>query len=130
MNIILDSSFGTSLDRFFDEASDSTVSLPQCDDCQKFHWYPMERCPHCQSSNLRWRPVSATGVVFSKTVVRRSFTDVTEGDVPYGIVLVEVDEAPSVRLVCRFDPNEPISIGTPVKIKVVSNPNSLYVARG
>lgn len=107
--------------RFFLDARDGEVVVPRCRSCGRRHWYPMERCPHCLSDDLDWAPVSPEGTVFSVTTVRYGFTAATRGRTPYGIALVELDDAPEVRLVCRTEMTETrsaVAIGDRVLVRV------------
>ncbi len=106
---------------FYENATDETVPLPRCLSCLAFHWYPMERCPHCLSERVEWTPVGVRGKVFSATTVRRAFTAATRGQTPYGIALVCLDDAPQVRIVCRVDISDgadPLAPGDAVTVRV------------
>ena len=119
-----------SLGQFFREAGADAIALPRCLDCGQFHWYPMERCPHCSSEALTWGPLSGRATVFSVTTVRYAFTAATRGQTPYGIALVSLDEAPHVRMVCRTEVTEgrsDVAIGDQVVVRVepdASDPDS------
>ena len=76
--------------------------LPRCRDCDRFHWYPMIRCPHCISPDIEWSPIVARGSLFSWTVVRRAFAEDFADQVPYIVGLIEFEVAPGVRFVSEI----------------------------
>jgi uncharacterized OB-fold protein len=87
---------------FWRSLRDGQLSFPRCTECDRFHWYPKLRCPHCGSSKLRWNRVAGEGTVFSWTTVRHAFSDEYQEKTPYVVALVEFDDAPSVRLVSNL----------------------------
>jgi uncharacterized OB-fold protein len=71
--------------------------IRRCQDCGTGHWPPRALCPSCQSFGIVWEPVPPAGTLYTWTVVGHQ---TTPGMIPpYIIGLVELDEAPGVRLV-------------------------------
>jgi len=78
------------------------LSFPFCQDCRRFHWYPMPRCPHCQSRELEWRAVPSQGALYSWTEIHHAFDARYSGPLPYIVALIEFADAPGVRLVSNL----------------------------
>jgi uncharacterized OB-fold protein len=82
---------------FWAGARRGELCLRQCRSCGSFLHLPRAYCRACKSWDTRWQPVSGRGRLYSYTVadhqVHAAFP------VPYTIVLVELDDAPGVRLV-------------------------------
>src|SRR5262245_53985195 len=78
------------------------IRLPCCGECGRFHWYPMPRCPHCQSSDIRWTSITGAARLYSWTVVRHAFHPSLRGALPYVVALVTFDDAPGVRLITNL----------------------------
>lgn len=97
------------------------VALPLCLDCDRYHWYPLGRCPHCYSDRLVWMAVDGRATVFSATTVRYAFTERTRGTTPYGLALVAFDVAPEIRMVCRAVGPTP-AVGDAVTVRVERDP--------
>ena len=83
----------------FAAAARGELALPRCDDCSGFHWYPSKRCPACGSWNVNWATVSSRGSLYSYTIVGHPLGSWFADRVPYPMGLVELDDAPGVRLV-------------------------------
>lgn len=64
----------------------------RCDDCHKSIFYPRSLCPSCFSTNLSWNASAGLGRVYSVTVVHRAPKSLFDGDPPYQIALVDLDE--------------------------------------
>jgi uncharacterized OB-fold protein len=75
------------------------LRFPRCDQCGDFQWYPEPMCGRCYSQSFTWVRVAPRGTVFSYTILRRSFVPELEPATPLPIVLIDIDEAPGVRLV-------------------------------
>jgi uncharacterized OB-fold protein len=87
---------------FFENARAGRLAFPYCQDCGRFHWYPMPRCPHCRGSRLEWRHVSGQGKLYSFTRIVHPFDASRAAELPYVIGLVVFDDAPGVRLVTNI----------------------------
>ncbi|WP_111735836.1 Zn-ribbon domain-containing OB-fold protein [Roseovarius amoyensis] len=97
---------------FFHALANETVSFPKCGVCETFHWYPKLLCPHCGSDQIEWVATSGHAKVFSWTVVRHEFDDKLAFSVPYTVALLEITDAPGVRIVSRITSGEQmIAIG-------------------
>ncbi|MGO9263817.1 MAG: Zn-ribbon domain-containing OB-fold protein [Candidatus Binataceae bacterium] len=99
---------------FWDAAKQHRLQLQHCGGCQSFIYYPRDRCPHCLSDQLEWRPVSGKGKVYSYTTVRRASVR-SFADKPYVLAIVELDEG--VRMTTNIEaPPETVKIGMPVTV--------------
>jgi uncharacterized OB-fold protein len=79
---------------FWDAARQHRLSIPRCNECGKYHFYPRELCPHCHSDDLTWTDVSGKGEVYSYTIARKPAGPVFAADVPYVIAMIALDEGP------------------------------------
>ncbi|WP_242532900.1 OB-fold domain-containing protein [Nocardioides sp. S5] len=53
-------------------------------------------CPRCHGTELSWVPVSGRGSVWSSTEVHRAPSAEFKARTPYWVVLVRLDEGPTV----------------------------------
>ncbi len=88
---------------FWEFAQHGRFAFPCCADCGRFHWYPLTHCPHCGSRDLVWAPVADRGALYSWTVVHHAFRPSDSVRLPYVVALVDMIEAPGVRLVTNLD---------------------------
>jgi len=86
----------------FDGLRESSLRFPFCEECHRFHWYPMSLCPHCHGPTWIWKSVGACAEIYSWTVIRRSFDPEFVHPLPYIVSLVTFTEAPEVRLVSNL----------------------------
>ena len=89
---------------FWDSCRRHEMELPRCRDCGKFHFYPRAMCPHCWSPNLEWVKASGRGKLYSYVINHRPPPGF-EGDTPYVIAIVELDEG--VRMMTNLVEVEP-----------------------
>ena len=100
---------------YFEALARHELAFPQCDACGRFQWYPRAMCQDCMGRDFSWTVVPARGRVYSHTVVKRIW--LAEAKVPYSVVLVRMDEAPGVTLICNLaDENQrdKLAIDVPV----------------
>ncbi len=97
---------------FWDAAKRHELMLQRCRVCNRFIYYPRDRCPNCLSDRLEWQKVSGRGTLYSYTIVRRAATR-SFADKPYVLAIVELDEGP--RMTTNLEaPVDHIKIGMPV----------------
>lgn len=81
---------------FWDAARRGVLVLQRCLDCGS-HRFPAARyCARCLGERSEWVATSGRGVVESCCTFRRAYWPAFEGDVPYDVVQVRLDEG--VRL--------------------------------
>ena len=85
---------------FWAALREGRLQLQRCGGCGRYVFYPRALCPHCHSSDLEWVPVAGTGTIYSYTVARRPAGPAFAADVPYVLVLVDLDEG--VRMLTRL----------------------------
>jgi uncharacterized OB-fold protein len=84
---------------FWRAAQREELTIPRCDGCGAFVWYPQPACPRCGGEALAWVAVSGRGNLFSWAVVTRALFEPFAGKVPYVTGLIALAEDPAVRLV-------------------------------
>jgi uncharacterized OB-fold protein len=95
---------------FFEHLKAGRLAFPYCEDCGRYHWYPMPRCPHCRGVEIAWRAVEGPAEVYTWTVVRHAFDPALADELPYVVALVVFAEAPGVRLLTNLVEVEPADI--------------------
>lgn len=77
---------------FFSEAKQGRLSFQVCEDCQTRIAYPHVVCPTCLSDRLTRHPAAGTGTVHSFTTLHLAGHQALASEVPYTVVLVDLDE--------------------------------------
>lgn len=117
----LPASFATSAsdefsDGFFAACAKQQLTAQRCRECRSFQHPPRAMCSACGAFELEWSAVSGRGRVFSYTIVHHPIGPVRDR-VPYNVVLVDLDDAPGVRLVSNLiDAPDGVTIGQPVEV--------------
>ncbi|MGI5426581.1 Zn-ribbon domain-containing OB-fold protein [Streptomyces sp. CA-179760] len=84
---------------FWEYAARGELRVQACSGCGELRFPPRPCCPHCQSFASEWRRVSGGGRVWSYVVPHPPLLPGYSELAPYNVVVVELDEAPRVRLV-------------------------------
>jgi uncharacterized protein len=76
--------------------------IQHCNICSKPNMWPRYACPHCQSDDLGWAKAAGQGVLHSFCVLRQGAPEGHEGDLPYALGVVKLDEG--VQILVRLEP--------------------------
>jgi uncharacterized OB-fold protein len=72
------------------------VRAQRCNRCGAMFAPPTPTCPECGARDYEWRTLSGRGRVYSWVKVRIAMDPAFEGDVPYSIAVVDLEEGPRV----------------------------------
>lgn len=81
---------------YTDGAAAGIVRHQRCDSCGAALTGQRFGCPHCGGASLRWCDAAGSGTVLAISTVHRAPTEAWRAEVPYTLVLVELDEGPRV----------------------------------
>ena len=79
--------------------------LQHCADCGNVQYYQQATCRACGRENLAHRAASGRGKVHSFSVVHHAPGPAFKADVPYAVILVELEEGP--RMISTFTGGPP-----------------------
>jgi uncharacterized OB-fold protein len=96
---------------FWDGCAAGELRMQQCASCEHIRFPIQPLCPRCLGTEFTWRTLSGRGEVFASVVYHRSFHPAYAPDVPYNVVLVQLDEGPRMYSNVVGTPNEQIKVG-------------------
>jgi len=99
---------------FFQAAQQRRLVVKACRACGTPLHLPRAYCYHCGSWDTAWREVGGAATLYAWTVVVRPFH--AAYPVPYTVVLVDLDEAPGVRLAGYLDGRPELRPGQPMEL--------------
>ncbi|HZQ57077.1 MAG TPA: OB-fold domain-containing protein [Acidimicrobiales bacterium] len=88
------------------------IVLQRCDDCGRARFPPMPTCPYCGSRAAAHFDARGSGTVYSYVTAHQRVSPDYDGDLPYTVATIELDEG--VRVLARIDPAASASIGDAV----------------
>jgi len=102
------------------------LAIQSCNNCGKLRFPPRVMCPACQSFENTWKPMSGKGKIWSFVIPHPPLLPSFAKLVPYNVIIVELDEDPTIRMVGNLvksaegeineiDPHT-IQIGAPVRV--------------
>jgi hypothetical protein len=103
---------------FWEGCKRGELLMQRCADCGRPRFHPRPLCPKCRSTASEWAPVSGRGTIASRVVVHPPVLPAFADRVPYAVVLVELEEDPTLRLVGNVLDAAPeeVRIGRPVVV--------------
>lgn len=78
---------------FWEGTRAGELRLPRCEACDRTFLYPRIRCPFCGSPRIAWLRASGRGSLHSY-VINHMPAPGWEGEVPYVIAVVRLEEGP------------------------------------
>ena len=100
---------------YWDAAHQGKLRLQRCASCGLVRHYPQPVCPRCCSLDTEWIEASGRGTIHSWTVAHHAFHPAFKADLPYTLLIVDLEEGP--RAMGRLDPGSaPPRIGLPVRV--------------
>jgi uncharacterized OB-fold protein len=103
---------------FWDGCKRHELLLQRCASCGRLRFTPRHLCPACRSDACEWVPASGRGTIYSMVVCHPTVLPAFADRAPYAVVLVELEEDPSLRLVGNVLDASPetLEIGMPVRV--------------
>ena len=105
---------------FWEACNQGKLLLQHCAACDARCYYPRRLCPVCGAPEPGWTESGGRGTIFSFSEVHTSFfgPDWRE-ELPYTVILVDLDEGP--RMLSRLigDDRAKVAIGARVALKFV-----------
>ncbi|MDQ0934678.1 Zn-ribbon domain-containing OB-fold protein [Streptomyces turgidiscabies] len=117
---------------FWEYAARGELRVQACADCAEPRFPPRPCCPHCQSFASEWRPVSGRGRVWSYVVPHPPLLPDYAEQAPYNVILVELADAPRVRLVGNLvsGPDAPLNSLPPDRIRIGARVQVVFSSAG
>ena len=102
---------------FYEHCAKEKLCFQRCNECRTWRHLPRSMCAKCGSTDWAWEESSGRGRIFSWTVTHQAIHPAFAGDVPFAVVVVELEEG--VRMVSglRDLPPEEISLDLPVEVE-------------
>ncbi len=103
---------------FYAHLAAGELRLQRCGGCRRWRHPPRVRCGACGSERWRWQPASGRGAVYTWTVTHQALVPPFAEDLPYAVVVVELEEGP--RLVTAVRGIEPgaLRLGLAVEARI------------
>jgi uncharacterized OB-fold protein len=84
---------------FYDAAREGRLMVQRCVGCGALRFPAYEICSKCNSTRSEWVQVSGRGTVYSFNIMHQLYHPGFATEVPYAVVVVELDEG------CKFISN-------------------------
>ncbi|HSR55089.1 MAG TPA: Zn-ribbon domain-containing OB-fold protein [Alphaproteobacteria bacterium] len=102
---------------FWNAAREHRLKIQKCVSCGHHRFPPAAHCPECLSADHEWVEASGKGRVFSFVTFQRLYNKGWEGEIPYVVALIELDEGP--RLLSNVTGIAPEDVKCDMPVRVV-----------
>ncbi|MFH0520922.1 Zn-ribbon domain-containing OB-fold protein [Streptomyces sp. M41] len=113
---------------FWQYAAQGELRVQTCADCAEPRFPPRPCCPHCQSFASEWRPVSGQGRIWSYVVPHPPLLPDYAEQAPYNVIVVELTDAPRIRLVGNLvtGPDAPLGSFAPEQVRIGARVRAVF----
>jgi uncharacterized OB-fold protein len=103
---------------FWAAGKEDRLVVATCAECKTHRMPPTPFCPKCQSQSVEWPELSGRGTVYSYSICHASPFPGRVENMTYAPVIVELDDAPGIRLVSNLvnATLADLKIGLPVQV--------------
>jgi uncharacterized protein len=103
---------------YWDGAREGRLLVQRCAACGDYQFPPEVGCSNCGGDSLVATEVAGRGTVYSFTVVRQAFDPAFASQLPFVIGLIELEDAPGMRMLTNIVDTEPaaVRVGMPVEV--------------
>ena len=120
----------TNLNRpYWDGLRDGELRMQRCSACTELWYPPGPVCPRCWSRDHSWEPLSGRGQVNSWVVFHQAYLPGYDGEVPYNVAEVTLEEGPRLTTNLVGIDNDDIEIGLPVEVVFDPVTNDVTLAK-
>ncbi|MDB5451523.1 MAG: hypothetical protein JWO33_101 [Caulobacteraceae bacterium] len=109
---------------FFEGLADGRLMIQRCRVCGTGQ-LGRDHCLKCRSEDLAWEAASGLGQVYSFVIMHTVFHPAFAGEVPYNVVMVELDEGPRVLANLEGLANAEIAVGRRVRARLAPGADRL-----
>ena len=103
---------------FYGHLAAGTLALQRCDACHAWRHPPRILCGRCGSPGWQWTPTSGRGSVYTWTVTHQMLVPPFADDLPYAVVVVELEEGPRLVTAVRGIAHAALRLGLPVELRI------------
>ena len=100
--------------------TETSLKLPQCEDCYQPHWPPREICPHCLGGSIALGQVNGGGEVLTSCILHHSLSAELRAHLPLHVGTVALDCG--VRVIAYLA-DGPRQSGARVRVAMGSGPS-------
>ena len=101
---------------FWEAGAEGRLLLIRCKSCDESRVPSSEVCPNCLSVDFEWYEASGLGVIYTYGIMHRLYHPAFEQDLPYNLVVVELQEGPHLPGNIIGIENDALRVGMPVQV--------------
>ncbi len=102
---------------FWQAAKQHRLAIQKCNECGGTWFPPSSVCRHCGARNARWIDATGRGKVHSFVTFHRLYHPGWEGELPYVVAVVELEEG--ARMLANIVGIDPVEIVCDMPVEVM-----------
>jgi hypothetical protein len=102
---------------YWQSLRNEAAKLQQCSSCGRFRFPPSPSCYYCGALEANWVEISGRGAVHTWAVIHHPIDKRLAEEVPFVVVLVDLEEGPRISGRLIGGEREALAIGMPVTVR-------------
>jgi len=103
---------------FYGHLASGALKLQRCDACETWRHPPRILCGRCGSPSWQWTATAGRGTVYTWTITHQMLVPPFADDLPYAVVVVELEEGPRLVTAVRGIEHAALRLGLPVDVRI------------
>ncbi len=112
---------------YYEFCARGELRFQRCDECGRWRHPPRVLCAQCGSPRWTWTRSTGRGRVFTWTVVHQAMHPAFASEVPYAVLVVEMDEGVRVAANLRGGALDELRLDLPVDVEFEARDDTLTV---
>lgn len=102
--------------QYWQHCADEKLCFQKCTTCKTWRHIPRPMCAKCNSIEWEWAKATGRGKIFSWTITRVPLHPAFTSQVPYALLIVEMEEGVKMVSGLRNLPPDEIALGLDVEV--------------
>lgn len=112
---------------YWQAAREGRLLVQECPQCGHRQWYPRALCTRC-AAEPAWLETAGRGTIHTFTVIRQQGVPAFRAELPYAVVMVDLEEGPRVFGAMPGVDVDVVEIGMPVEVYFLAAADDIGVA--
>lgn len=114
---------------FWEGCKNGQLKMQKCTDCGHIRYPIGPVCTKCLSSSFEWEVLSGKGEVFNFVIFHQKYSEAWADDLPYNVIMVQLDEGPRMFSNLVGIKNEDIKIGLRVEVVFEKATEEIFIPK-
>lgn len=114
---------------FWEGCKNGKLKMQRCTECGHIRYPIGPVCTKCLSDSFVWETLSGKGEVFNYIIFHQKYSEAWADDLPYNVIMVQLDEGPRMFSNMVDIDNNDIKIGQRIEVVFERATDEIYIPK-